>query len=158
MDNIRLFKMSEQFFPKICDRKAVLLYLNLTEESVMICWKEYISSQNDHEEMGWYLISSNTAGLHMGTDTGASSCCPSTAGFGYSSTHMPTMDHYAFSQTGTAHSKIQCKNSKQFSLRTPTNKFSLCIRADMQSFATFKVIIQTSPSRNHINNNSLLML
>lgn len=38
------------------------------------------------------------------------------------------------------------------------NKFSLYIKAVIQSFATFKVIIWTLPSTNHINNNSLLML
>lgn len=55
------------------------------------------------------------------------------------------------------HTKIQCKNSKQFSLWMSTNKFSYS-KADRQSFATFEVIIWTLPSTNQINNNSLLML
>lgn len=57
-----------------------------------------------------------------------------------------------------AHCKIQSKNSKQFSPWISTNKFSLYIMADMQSFATFELIICTLPSTNRINNNSPLML
>lgn len=44
---------------------------------------------------------------------------------------------HSFIPTETAHCKMQCKNSKQFSLWMSTNKFSLCIKADRKSFATF---------------------
>lgn len=98
------------------------------------------------------------ARLHLGTDTGALLAAPALQVLVTAQHMWPTMSHDSFPQTETTHCKIQSKNSKQFSLWISTNKFLLCIEADIQSFATSEVIIWTLRSTNHINNNSPLML